>query len=178
MKNYKINTNSIAEEIKNSLLKIPTKQTENLINQIIKANRVYLVAIGRVNLSLQCFGKRLSHLGIKVELVGSLTEKPASKKDLLIVASGSGESLIPVQISKKARSETNIGLNSLSVSGLALKLVRNIFENPNEQNVLVVGAGSLAQNVIESLYKNGINKIKSVNRTIRKINWYRAIKIK
>ena len=58
-----------------------------------------------------------------------------------------------IQISKKARSETNIGLNSLSVSGLALKLVRNIFENPREQNVLVVGAGSLAQNVIENLYK-------------------------
>ena len=82
-----------------------------------------------------------------------------------------------IQISKKARSETNIGLNSLSVSGLALKLVRNIFENPHEQNVLVVGAGSLAQNVIESLYKNGINKIKSVNRTIRKIKLHNSYEI-
>ena len=82
-----------------------------------------------------------------------------------------------IQISKKARSETNIGLNSLSVSGLALKLVRNIFENPHEQNVLVVGAGSLAQNVIESLYKSGINKIKSVNRTIRKIKLHNSYEI-
>jgi glutamyl-tRNA reductase len=82
-----------------------------------------------------------------------------------------------IQISKKARSETNIGLNSLSVSGLALKLVRNIFENPNEQNVLVVGAGSLAQNVIENLYKKGINKIKSVNRTIRKIKLHNSYEI-
>ena len=82
-----------------------------------------------------------------------------------------------IQISKKARSETNIGLNSLSVSGLALKLVRNIFENPREQNVLVVGAGSLAQNVIENLYKKGINKIKSVNRTIRKIKLHNSYEI-
>ena len=82
-----------------------------------------------------------------------------------------------IQISKKARSKTNIGLNSLSVSGLALKLVRNIFENPHEQNVLVVGAGSLAQNVIESLYKNGINKIKSVNRTIRKMKLHNSYEI-
>ena len=74
-----------------------------------------------------------------------------------------------IEISKKARTETNIGLNSLSVSGLALKLVKNIFENPNEQNVLVVGAGSLAQSVIDNLYKKGINNIKSVNRTVRKI---------
>jgi 6-phospho-3-hexuloisomerase len=103
MKNYKINTSTVVEEIKKALLAIPKNQTKNLINQIIKADRVFLVAIGRVSLSLQCFGKRLSHLGIKVELVGSLTEKPATKKDLLIVASGSGESLIPVQIAKKAK---------------------------------------------------------------------------
>ena len=82
-----------------------------------------------------------------------------------------------ILISKKARSETNVGLNSLSVSGLALKLVRNIFENPHEQNVLVVGAGSLAQNVIENLYKKGINKIKSVNRTIRKIKLHNSYEI-
>ena len=73
------------------------------------------------------------------------------------------------EISKKARSETDIGLNSLSVSGLALKLIKNIFENPQDQNILVVGAGSLAHNVIENLYKKGINKIKSVNRSIKKI---------
>ena len=82
-----------------------------------------------------------------------------------------------IEISKKARTETNIGLNSLSVSGLALKLVKNIFENPHDQNVLVVGAGSLAQNVIENLYKKGINKIKSVNRSIKKIRLNNAYEI-
>ena len=70
-----------------------------------------------------------------------------------------------IEISKKARSQTGIGLNSLSVSGLALSLIKNIFENPENQNVLIVGAGSLAQNIIENLYKKGIHNIKSVNRT-------------
>ena len=74
-----------------------------------------------------------------------------------------------IEIAKKARTETNIGLNSLSVSGLALKLVRNIFEKPQNQNVLVVGAGSLATSLINNLYKNGINKINLVNRSIKKI---------
>ena len=74
-----------------------------------------------------------------------------------------------IEISKKARTQTKIGLNPLSVSGLALKLVKNIFENPQDQNVLVVGAGSLAQNVIKRLYEKGIDKIKSVNRSIKKI---------
>ena len=51
-------------------------------------------------------------------------------------------------------------LNPLSVSGLSLKLVKSIFEKPEEQNVLILGAGSLAQAVIENLNKKGINKIK------------------
>jgi len=104
MKSFKNNTRLVISEIEQSLLNVSPKQTQLLIDQIVSAQRVFLVAIGRVQLSLQCFGKRLAHLGVKVELVGSLTEKPATKKDLLIVASGSGESLIPIQITKKAKS--------------------------------------------------------------------------
>ena len=81
MNTYKNKTKIVISEIEDSLLNVSTKQTQSLINQIITAERVFLVAIGRVQLSLQCFGKRLAHLGIKVELVGSLTEKPATKKD-------------------------------------------------------------------------------------------------
>ena len=65
---YKKNTYLIINEINNILININPKQTNNLINKIISANRIFLVAIGRVNLALQCFGKRLSHLGFKVEL--------------------------------------------------------------------------------------------------------------
>ena len=74
-----------------------------------------------------------------------------------------------IEISKQARTETEIGLNSLSISGLALRLIRNIFEEPKNQNVLILGAGSLAQNVMENMYKKGICNIKAVNRTPKKI---------
>ena len=75
-----------------------------------------------------------------------------------------------IEIAKKARTETNIGLNSLSVSGLALKLIKNIFEAPENQKVLVIGAGSLSKSVISNLYEKGIHDIKLVNRTIKKIS--------
>lgn len=114
---------SIINEIQDILIQIPRIQSQQLIDSILKSNRVFLVAIGRVNLALQCFGKRLSHLGIKVELVGSLTEKPASKKDLLIVASGSGESLIPLEIAKKAKS---IGLKILLITSAKKSSIRKI----------------------------------------------------
>jgi len=128
---YQINTNLIVSEISNILSNINNKQTDNLINQIILAERIFLVAIGRVNLSLQCFGKRLSHLGFKIELVGSLTEKPATKKDLLIVASGSGESIVPLHISKKAK---KIGCKILHVTSAKKSSIRKLADYIVELN--------------------------------------------
>ncbi len=121
--NYKFISNIVLKEISETILDIPEKQTNNLINQIIKSQRIFLIAIGRVNLALQCFGKRLSHLGFKVELVGSLTEKPATKKDLLIVASGSGESVIPLNITKKAK---KIGCKVLHITSAKKSSIRKL----------------------------------------------------
>ena len=77
-----------------------------------------------------------------------------------------------IEIVKKVRTETNIGLNPLSVSGLSLNLVKNIFEEPQNQNVLILGAGSLAHAIIDDLIKKGITNIRAVNRSkkIIKIN--------
>ena len=72
-------------------------------------------------------------------------------------------------IRDSARTDTEIGLNPLSVSGLTMKLIHNIFEKPDEQNVLVVGAGSLALSVMENLYRSGIKNVNSVNRSIKNI---------
>ena len=74
-----------------------------------------------------------------------------------------------IEIAKIARTDTEIGLNPLSVSGLTMKLIDNIFEKPDEQNVLVVGAGSLALSVMENLYRSGIKNVNSVNRSIKSI---------
>ena len=77
-----------------------------------------------------------------------------------------------IEIVKKVRTQTNIGLNPLSVSGLSLNLVKNIFEEPQNQNVLVLGAGSLAHAIVDDLIAKGITKIRAVNRSkkIIKIN--------
>ena len=48
-------------------------------------------------------------------------------------------------------------------------MVQNIFEDPKDQNVLIVGAGSLANSVMNNFFKKGICRIKSVNRSVKKI---------
>ena len=93
--------------------------------------RLKFLFLLNVNLSLQCFGKRLSHLGFKVELVGALTEKPATKKDLLIVASGSGESIVPLHISKKAK---RIGCKILHITSAKKSSIRKIADFVVELN--------------------------------------------
>ena len=59
-----------------------------------------------------------------------------------------------ISIAKAARTETNIGVNPLSISGLSLKIVKEIFEDPEQQQVTVVGAGQMALGVIEHFYDN------------------------
>lgn len=121
--NYKSLSKLVLQEISDAILSINENQTNDLINQIIKSQRIFLIAIGRVNLALQCFGKRLSHLGFKIELVGSLTEKPATRKDLLIVASGSGESIVPLNITKKAK---KIGCKILHITSSKKSSIRRL----------------------------------------------------
>jgi glutamyl-tRNA reductase len=70
-----------------------------------------------------------------------------------------------ISIAKAARTETNIGVNPLSISGLSLKIVKEIFEEPELQKVTVVGAGQMALGVIDHFYDNGIKNIHAVNRT-------------
>ena len=65
---------------------------------------MFFVGVGRVFLSLKSFAKRLAHLGIDVHLVGEITEPAITDKDLLIAASGSGETMFPCGIAKKAKS--------------------------------------------------------------------------
>ena len=69
----------------------------------MRAEKIFIVGLGRVFLSLQCLAKRLAHFGFDVNVVGSIVEKSITGRDLLIVASGSGESQVPVNITKIAK---------------------------------------------------------------------------
>ncbi len=73
------------------------------------------------------------------------------------------------EIAKKVRTETKIGINPLSVSGLSLKLVKEIFENPEDKQVLVIGGGDLAKSIIKNLFDKGLRSISAINRTIKEI---------
>ena len=97
----------VLSELKTSLDAIDPESVEKLIAAVEAADQVFFVGVGRVMLSLQAIAKRWAHLGIRTHLVGEITEPAITKNDLLIVGSGSGGSVFPLNIAKKARK--NVG---------------------------------------------------------------------
>lgn len=95
--------NIIIEEINKTLDSISENEVLNLVKQIDKADKVFFVGVGRVLLSLKSVAKRLAHLGVNAIVVGEITEPAITENDLLVVASGSGESAYPLIIGEKAK---------------------------------------------------------------------------
>lgn len=108
----------VLDENAAALRHIDPSQVEMLVNGILDARKVFAVGVGRVMLSLQAFVKRLAHLGVDAHYVGEITEPAITPDDLLIVASGSGESIFPKGITRKAKNlgakVIHIGSNSES----------------------------------------------------------------
>lgn len=100
---YTRSCSDVLDELKKTLASIDPAQIERLRDEILKADQVFFVGVGRVMMALQAICKRMAHLGIKAHCVGDITEPAITKSDLLIVGSGSGASLFPLGIAKKAR---------------------------------------------------------------------------
>lgn len=94
---------AVLDELRITLSSIDPLQLEQLRDAVLDADQVFFVGVGRVLLSLEAVAKRLAHLGIRAHVVGEITEPAITKDDLLIVGSGSGSSLFPLGIARKAR---------------------------------------------------------------------------
>lgn len=101
---YNVASEAVMEELQKAMESIDAASLEQLAEEILKADQVFFIGVGRVMLTLQCMCKRFAHLGIKAHCVGEINEPAIKKEDLLIVGSGSGSSLFPLEIARKARS--------------------------------------------------------------------------
>ncbi len=93
----------VVGEIGNVLSTIKKKEVKRLVEALLSAEKVFVAGAGRTMLMMEAFAKRLNHLKVDVHVVGEIIEPPATKKDLLIVASGSGESTIPLEVAKTTK---------------------------------------------------------------------------
>jgi 6-phospho-3-hexuloisomerase len=93
----------VVDELSRTLAAVKPDEVQAFVDALLKADKVFVVGVGRVLLSLQAMTKRFAHLGIAITYVGAITEPAITPSDLLIVGSGSGSSLFPLAIARKAR---------------------------------------------------------------------------
>lgn len=94
---------TVLTELNDTLPMLIEKELFALYNALIKSDKVVVVGVGRVMISLKAWVKRLKHLGIDINYFGSETESAIGLNDLVIVASSSGETIIPKIIAEKAK---------------------------------------------------------------------------
>ncbi|MGI5172715.1 SIS domain-containing protein [Treponema sp. OMZ 840] len=93
----------IINEIAFCMEKIDTARLNLLLEKIKQARRVFFVGTGRSRIMLSAFCMRLNHLGIESYIAGNIPCPPAEKGDLIIAASGSGETPSVVAILKRLK---------------------------------------------------------------------------
>ena len=69
-------------------------------------------------------------------------------------------------VAKRVRTETAIGSSAVSISFAAVQLAKKIFGNLQGKNVLLVGAGEMAELAAEHLVGQGVGDVVVANRTL------------
>ncbi len=72
------------------------------------------------------------------------------------------------QVAKRVRTETRIGYDPVSISGMAVELARKIFGELGNRQILVIGAGEMCEVALKHFRKEGLQDILVTNRTFAK----------
>lgn len=122
---YSSTAKEVLTELDQALAAIDQESAEKFVAAVLEAEQVYFVGVGRVLLALQSICKRLAHLGINTHYVGEITEPAITDKDLLVVGSGSGGTIFPLGIAKKAHA---IGAKVIHIGSNPNSEMKNICE--------------------------------------------------
>jgi glutamyl-tRNA reductase len=70
-----------------------------------------------------------------------------------------------LEVGKRVRSETELGTRPMSVASAGVKLAERIFGKLNERSALVLGAGTISEQVVSQLRDRGIAHLHVMNRS-------------
>ena len=96
-------TEIVHEEVQSCLSKVDESEVGAFIDQVTRANRIFVIGVGRVMLMIQAFAKRLKHLQFDSVVVGETITPAIGEHDLLVAASGSGETLTTITVMRLAK---------------------------------------------------------------------------
>ncbi|KKI92365.1 6-phospho 3-hexuloisomerase [Bacillus sp. SA1-12] len=93
----------VLEELNHSVQYIADADAENLVKAIRSTKKVFVAGAGRSGFMGKSFAMRMMHMGIESYVVGETVTANIAENDLLIIASGSGETKSLVSMAEKAK---------------------------------------------------------------------------
>ena len=94
---------AILGELTNNCQYLNEDELDCLVTDILQANHIFTAGMGRSGVAIRAFTNRLLHLGFSVSNIGEITSPHSAPGDLMIIASGSGETESLVSLAKKAK---------------------------------------------------------------------------
>ena len=104
----------IQYKVKDILSKISQDDIDQVKKLFFDSNRIFVYGAGRSGLVAKAFAIRLVHLGFQTFVIGETITAPVQKGDLVVIVSGSGETIPAVMTADIAH---NLGARVISITG-------------------------------------------------------------
>ncbi len=75
-----------------------------------------------------------------------------------------------LRVAKRVATETSINEKRVSIASVAIDFAREIFERFDDKQILVIGAGEMAEETLRYLQDQGARQVTVVNRSLAKAN--------
>jgi len=106
--------NYIQKKIKDILSHVSYEEINIVIKDFSESDRIFVYGAGRSGLVAKAFAIRLMHLGFQTFVIGETITGPVQKGDLVVIISGSGETIPAVMTAEIAH---NLGAKVISITG-------------------------------------------------------------
>jgi len=99
---FKASLEYIHKKTEEILSRVDSKDIERIKKLFLKSERIFVYGAGRSGLVAKAFAIRLVHLGFQTFVIGETITAPVQKGDLVIIISGSGETIPAVMTAEIA----------------------------------------------------------------------------
>ncbi len=104
----------IQKKIYDILDHVSIEDIEKVKELFLNSNHIFVYGAGRSGLVAKAFAIRLIHLGFQAFVIGETITVPVQKGDLVVIVSGSGETIPAVMTAEIAE---DLGANVVSITG-------------------------------------------------------------
>ena len=136
-----------ADEARETLSGMDPDEPEAAVKRIMSSDAVFVAGAGRSLLMLKAFAMRLMHFGVCAHVVGETATPAITERDLLIAASGSGETETILVMARKA---VSAGAFVVAVTANKSSSIASI-----ARELIIIPAGSKAGGAFSSRQPSG-----------------------